>query len=154
MNTISSLALALALAATGAQAWAANHEKHDAHHPAGAASAPTTKAMPGKPNPAMARMDTQMKAMGEMHDKMMAAKTPEERNALMAEHMKTMQDGMAMMKGMSSGGMTGMTGMQGGMGMKKGGASAMSNEMMEKRMDMMQSMMQMMMDRQTALPTK
>ena len=151
MNTISSLALALALAATGAQAWAANHEKHGAHHPAGAASAPTTKAMPGQPNPAMARMDMQMKAMGEMHDKMMAAKTSEERNALMSEHMKTMQDGMAMMKGMSSGGMAGM---KGGMEMKKGGASAMSHEMMEKRMDMMQSMMQMMMDRQAVSPAK
>ena len=143
------------MAATGAQAWAAKDEKHDAHHPAGAASAPATKTMPGKPNPAMARMDTQMKAMGEMHDKMMAAKTPEERNALMAEHKKTMQDGMVMMKGMSSGGMAGMQGgMQGGMGMKKGGASAMSHEMMEKRMDMMQSMMQMMMDHHVALPAK
>ena len=151
MNTISSFSLALVIAATGAQAWAANDEKHDAHHPAGAASAPSTKTMPGKPNPAMARMDTQMKAMGEMHDKMMAAKTPEERSALMAEHKKTMQDGMGMMKGMSSGGMAGM---QGGMGMKKGGASAMSHEMMEKRMDMMQNMMQMMMDHQAALPAK
>ena len=151
MNTISSFSLALAIAATGAQAWAANDEKHDAHHPAGAASAPATKTMPGKPNPAMARMDTQMKAMGEMHDKMMAAKTPEERNALMAEHKKTMQDGMVMMKGMSSGGMAGM---QGGMGMKKGGASAMSHEMMEKRMDMMQNMMQMMMDHHVVLPAK
>ena len=151
MNTISSFSLALAIAATGAQAWAANDEKHDAHHPAGAASAPATKTMPGKPNPAMARMDTQMKAMGAMHDKMMAAKTPEDRNALMAEHMKTMQDGMVMMKGMSSGGMAGM---HGGMAMKKGGASAMSHEMMEKRMDMMQNMMQMMMDHHVALPTK
>ena len=153
MNTISSFSLALVIAATGAQAWAANDEKHDAHHPAGAASAPATKTMPGKPNPAMARMDTQMKDMGERHDKMMTAKTPEERNALMAEHMKTMQDGMVMMKGMSSGGMAGM---HGGMAMKKGGASTMtmSHEMMEKRMDMMQSMMQMMMDHHVALPAK
>ena len=149
MNTISSLGLALTIAAAGAQAWAANDKNHDAHHPTDAASARTTKAMPGKPNPAMARMDTQMKAMGAMHDKMMAAKTPDERNALMAEHMKTMQDGMTMMQGMSSGGTDGM---QGGMGMKKGGASTMtmSHEMMEKRMDMMQNMMQMMMDRQAA----
>ena len=84
MNTISSLGLALTIAAAGAQAWAADDKNHDAHHPTDAASARTTKAMPGKPNPAMARMDTQMKAMGAMHDKMMAAKTPDERNALMA----------------------------------------------------------------------
>jgi hypothetical protein len=35
--------------------------------------------------------------MQEMHEKMMAARTPAERQALMADHMKAMQDGMAMM---------------------------------------------------------
>ena len=38
-------------------------------------------------------MESQMKAMGAMHDKLMAAQTPEERSALMAEHMQAMQDG-------------------------------------------------------------
>ena len=33
----------------------------------------------------------QMKAMQQMHEKMVAAKTPAERNALMAEQMKLMQ---------------------------------------------------------------
>ena len=47
---------------------------------------PRLPAMPGKSSPDMARMDTQMKAMRQMHDKMMAAKSPDERNALMAEH--------------------------------------------------------------------
>ena len=89
----------------------------------------------------MARMDAQMKTMRNMHEKMMNAKTPEERNKLMAEHMKTMQDGMAMM-----GGMKGMQGMTGDMGPRP--------QMMEKRMDMMQSMMQMMMDRLPAEPAK
>ena len=51
-----------------------------------------------------------MKAMQEMHAKMMAAKTPEERNALMADHMKAMRGGMAMMEGMSG------MGSMGGMG--------------------------------------
>lgn len=36
----------------------------------------------------MAAMDAQMKTMREMHTKMMNAKTAEERQALMAEHMK------------------------------------------------------------------
>ena len=67
----------------------------------------------------MGPMDTHMKVMQEMHDKMMAAKTPEERNALMAEHMKAMQEGMGMMKGMgavgANGGM-GAVGANGGMG--------------------------------------
>ena len=66
--------------------------------------------MPGKVRPEMAQMDSQMRAMQEMHDKMMAAKTPEERSALMAEQMKTMQNGMTMMNGMSSGAMGGMKG--------------------------------------------
>ena len=145
MKLTTSLSIALAVAITGAQAWAANHDKHDGHHPASAASAsaPATKTPPGKAAPAMARMDTQMKAMREMHDKMMAAKTPEERSALMAEHMKTMQDGMAMMKGMSPDGMAGM----------QGDATARS-QMMEKRMEMMESMMQMMMDRMPAAPIR
>ena len=79
-----------------------------------------------------------MKSMKEMHAKMMAAKTVEERQALMGEHMKTMQDGMAMMGQMKGG--------QGGNAM--GGGMPMGSEMMGKRMDMMEMMMQMMMDRE------
>ena len=99
MKLAHSLLLALALAAVGASTWAAQHDQQQGHHPAGAASAPTSKAMSAKSSPEMARMDTQMKAMREMHDKMMAAKTTEERNALMAEHMKSMQGGMTLMEG-------------------------------------------------------
>lgn len=98
------------------------------------ASAPGT-AMP-MAGAGMAHMDPQMKAMREMHDKMAAAKTPEARNALMAEHMKLMQDGMAMM---------------GGMGPMRGDMAA-RQQSMEKRMEMMQSMMQMMVDRMQAMP--
>ena len=143
--------LVLAITVVSASAWAAQDDQHQAHHPTGAATSTAAKAMPGKAGPDMARMDTQMKAMQEMHDKMMAAKTPEERNALIAEHMKTMQDGMTMMNGMSSGGMGGMKcDMKGNM---KGDMAA-HHHMMEKRMEMMQSMMQMMMDRLPAAPAK
>jgi hypothetical protein len=112
---------------------------HAAHHPGAAASAPT------------AAMQDRMKAMREMHDKMAQAKTPEERQALMADHMKSMQGGMQMMKGM--GGMGGM-----------GGAACMRDpqgppadmgkcqQVMEQRMDMMQMMMEMMMQRMPATP--
>ena len=80
-----------------------------------------------------AKMDAQMKTMQGMHEKMMAAKTPEERSKLMAEHKKTMQDGMAMMEGMSGGaGMGGMKGMQG-----MSGEMGTRHQMMEKRMEMM-----------------
>ena len=41
-----------------------------------------------------------MNAMREMYDKMKLVKTPEDKSALMADHMKLMQDGMAMMGGM------------------------------------------------------
>lgn len=127
------------------------------HHPVASASAPAAGMAWG---PASARMDEHMKLMREMHEKMTQAKTPEERDALMAEHMKLMQDGMAMMGGMGPG----RRGMMGGMGpggmdgrLGKGpraGDLTMRHDMMEKRMEMMQSMMQMMMDRMSAAPAK
>ena len=146
MKFFHSVSLALSIAAIASPGWAAEQDQHKGHHPASAASSTAAKSMPGKASPEMARMDTQMQAMREMHDKMMAAKTPEERNALMAEHMKTMQEGMTMMNGMPAGGMGGMGGMKGDMPAR--------HQMMEKRMEMMQSMMQMMMDRLPAAPTK
>lgn len=100
-----SLAIAVAVAAPSTLTLAAQDDEHAGHHPAPAASAPGAKAVPGKPAADMARMDTQMKAMAQMHEKMQAATTPAERNALMAEHMKSMQEGMTMINGMSSGGM-------------------------------------------------
>jgi uncharacterized protein YceK len=100
---------------------------HAAHHPTDGAAAATA-----------AKADMQMKTMQEMHQRMMAAKTPEERQALMAEHMKSMQGGMSMMCEMSSGG---------GMGMQ-GGAG--SSDMMKRCMDMKAMCMQMMMDRDPA----
>ena len=150
MKLVRPLSLALALFAVAAPSWAAQHDQHKAHHPAGSASAAAAKPMPGKTTPEMARMANQKKAMQEMHDKMMAAKTPEERSALMAEHMKTMQDGMDMMKGM--GGMGGMGGMAG----SKSPPSSMTERQtrMEQRMDMMQTMMEMMVDRLPQTPAK
>ena len=106
MKLVRPLSFALAIVAMSTPNWAAQHDQHKAHHPAGSASAAAAKPMLGKTTPEMARMANQKKAMQEMHDKMIAAKTPEERSALMAEHMKTIQDGMDMMKGM--GGMGGM----------------------------------------------
>jgi hypothetical protein len=120
---------------------------HAAHHPSQGASAPVPAAE------RMAGMDAHMKAMQAMHDKMAAARTPEERQALMAEHMKLMQDGMAMMGGINPGmGMGGTPGAKDKPAMPPGGAMTpqMRQQMMEKRMDMMQSMMQMMMDRMQA----
>ena len=146
MKLAHSLALALAVATVAAPAWAADEDEHKAHHPAGAASAPATRAMPGKTRTNVARMNSQMKAMSEMHDKMMIAKTPAERDALTAEHMKIMQDSMTMMNGMSPGGMSDLSAMKGDM--------AARHRTMESRMEMMQATMQMMMDRLPAPPAK
>jgi hypothetical protein len=109
----------------------------------------------------MATMEPRMKAMQEMHQKMMNAKTPAERQALMADHMKAMQGGMAMMKEMHGmhgmgaaggkapmpgmGGMGGMGGMADGKGMPADMAAR--HQMMADHMAMMQMMMDMMMDR-------
>lgn len=145
-------ALLITMAAASLAAVAQTAPEHALHHPA-ESTKPAAKATTKGPSTAkasMAAMESNMKAMREMHEKMMAAKTPEERKALMGAHMKAMQDGMDMMKKMDTangmpgmGDMKGMGGM-GGMGM---------HDMMHKRMEMMTSMMQMMMDRLPASPT-
>ena len=139
-----SLALALTVAVPATLAWAAQDEEHARHHPAPAVSAAGSKAVSDTSAAAMGRMDGQTKTMALMHEKILAAKTPEERNALMTEHMKTMQDGMSMMNGMYSGGMGGMGGMKGDM--------ASRQRMLEKHMAMMGTTMQMMMDRLPPVP--
>ena len=138
MKFIRPLVIASTLALLGFSAWA-----EEAHHPKAAASAAKApKAAPGNvaAKESMAKMDDKMKAMREMHEKMMSAKTPEERKGLMAEHMKSMQGGMSMMGGMAG---AGKDRMKGGMPSDM----ATRHQMMEKRMEMMEVMMQMMMDR-------
>ena len=147
-KTLSALTLAAALALASTSTLAANHEQdHTEHHPEAPAAVAPAPDMGAKVPPQA--MQKQMQAMKAMHEKMMNAKTPEERSALMAEHMQTMRDGMGMMQKMGqSGGMGGM----GGMGASKGGKAMAcdmheSHRMMGMRMEMMESMMQMMMDR-------
>jgi len=105
----------------------------------------------------MAAVDPRMKAMQEMHQKMVNATTPADRQALMADHMKAMQGGMAMMKemqAMHSGGGAGGMGMMGSSGgaapmagMGTPGDMAKRQQMMTDNMAMMQMMMDMMADR-------
>lgn len=138
MKTILALAFAATLAAAPFS-FAADPAPHDEHHP----DAPAVRMAPNKTanamgapkatNQQMGAMDAQMKTMREAHEKMMEAKSPDERNALMAEHMKCMQDGMSMLSDMTD--------------TKSSKAKPMSPQMMQKQMAMMQMMMQMMMDR-------
>jgi hypothetical protein len=141
MRFVPTLMASVVFSTTALAQTAASDADHAAHHPPAASEpAAASKVVPkpaDKPSvkasaPSSAQMGSTMKSMQEMHDKMMAAKTPEERQALMADHMKAMQGGMGMMGQMKS---------------EQGGMSA-GPEMMAKRMDMMEMMMQMMMDRE------
>lgn len=145
-----------------------NEQDHDAHHPEGAAPA----AAPSAPAPrtqglAPEKVDQQMQMMQDMHKRMQAARTPAERQALMADHMKVMQSGMEMMSRMGQGpGGMGMGGMGAGPTsatagnppdpMGPGSAGGAMNGMMamhgamERRMAMMEQMMQMLVDRAAA----
>jgi hypothetical protein len=142
------LTLALATAGMGALAQTAaqvdaQQKQHQAHVLATEQASTNQPASPADPVSAgkMTAMDSKMKAMDVMHKKMMAAKTLEEQKALMAAHVKAMQEDtkMTVMSG------KGMADMQGKKSMS--GAMVQHHQMMEKRMAMMESMMQMMMDR-------
>lgn len=157
------LIVAIAAASLGAIAQTdAEHTQHHAPEPAKKAlKAPAAKS-PSMPKEAMAAMDGKIKVMREMHEKMMAAKTPEERKALMGDHMNAMQDGMSIMEKMDSMGSMSMMGDMKGMSGKgadaKRGDMSMDmmshHEAMQKRMEMMTAMMQMMMDRLPASPAQ
>ena len=134
------IALSLATLATACAGPGAMH----------AASTSPNAAESMSPAPSAA-MQPRMKAMHEAHHKMANAKTPAERQALMAEHMKAMNDGMAMMKEMHGkkdmGGMGGM-----GEGPGKQAEMAKHHQMMTDHSAMMQLMMDMMAQRMAAMP--
>lgn len=83
----------------------------------------------GMMGPGAGNFDMHMRQMQEMHTRMMAAKTPEERQALRAEHHKAMRGGMAAMHEHMG-------------AMQQGGQC--TPEMMERHRNMMHMMMQMM----------
>lgn len=114
---------ALSLPANAAAAAAA---AHDHNHTTAQSSNP---AHPAPRDTAIAAMHD----MEAMHAKWMAAKTPAERTALMADHFKAMQEGMAVMQRQH---------------LCCGNNAGKLTAAMQMRMDMMAMMMQMMMDRQ------
>lgn len=111
---------ALALAVPG---WAAEGTEHEHNHEAAVSLKPTE-------TPAADTRNV-MKDMQAMHQKMMAAKTTAERQALMAEHIRAMQAGMKSMQQMMN-----------------SDHEAKTGDAMKPRMDMMTMMMQLMMDRE------
>jgi hypothetical protein len=171
MKTLLSLSLALALCAAGSTSRAAEPvDPHKGHHPAPAAvdpQAPVAPAQVAEHKPGATdshaqhqKVDAQLGRMRAMHDQMAKATTPAERDALMAEHMQVMQDGMKMMHemsappmaegavegGMPPGAMAG-DGAKAGMHDHMGPGMKANHDAMHQRMQMMESMMQMMMDR-------
>jgi len=173
------LAAGVLMATTAFAASAQTAAEHTQHHPEGT----PTQAMPATPEAQMPAMDRQLRLMRDMSRKLATARTPQERQALMAEHRKTMQDSMQVMNQMQDMPMAGMGAMGEGMMMGGGGmpGSAASpppatsgraarpapgmgpqmmehmmqrHAMMEKRMEMMQVMMQMMMESMPNSPMK
>ena len=138
MNKLLATALTATLALAN-PAWA-----DDAHHPEKAQEAapakPAVTAPAAKADPALQKMEANVKAMKGQLDRIAAAKTDAERRQAIAEHMKTMQDNMRLAQGMA-GGMMGCPMMEGGM-MMGGGDMAERMQQMEKRMDMMQMMLE------------
>jgi hypothetical protein len=87
------------------------------------------------------RMQQRFQQMQTMMDQMAQAKTPTERQKLMAEHRQMMQEQMVAMHDM--------TGPGGMMGKDQGAGTMDPNaqmQMMQRRMDMMQQMMEQMME--------
>lgn len=167
MNTSRTLAIVLStglisLAATAQTA--VDHSQHATQPTFGSpvaspdgGAAPADQASGGQQ---LAAMDRQLQHMRDMHTKMSAAKTDQERQALMAEHKKAMHDGLRLMGGAgaasapsdaSRSGHAGHPG-QSGQGGHSGHGGGMGSHMMqrhammEKRMEMMQATMQLMMD--------
>lgn len=111
---------------------------------------PAAKPRAGQMDPKLQeQMTARMKAMQVQMDKIRQTRDPKEREKLLAEHMKSMEEGMRLMRGMGGGMMGGigdgrMTSGGAMMGGKGGGAQ--SPQMMENRMDMMQMMMDQMME--------
>ena len=89
------------------------------------------------------RMQQRFQQMQTMMDQTTQAKTPAERQKLMAEHRQMMQEQMAAMRDMTGPG--GMMGKDQGTGTMDPNAQM---QMMQRRMDMMQQMMEQMMQQQ------
>lgn len=142
MNTKQLIAtLAFAFAASAHAAPPETAIEHSAHQSVEAASASQPDAV---------KLGQQTKAMQGLHEKMMAAKTAQERAALKQEGMTLMQNGMVMMGQMRKGMGGGMGSHMGGMGMSAG--MPMDCAHLDSHMRMMDAMMQLMIDLQA--PTK
>ncbi|WP_434032993.1 hypothetical protein [Cupriavidus sp. a3] len=135
--------------------------EHEQHHPTEEAKKPAKKPAPAvapvvapqaKGNP---DLDAQVAHLRAIRERLSRANTPEERQALMTERNKVIQDAMAIMHkdmtgmgmGMGMAGPGGMTSPQ-GKGQAAPAQMQMCQDMMGQHMAFMQEMMQGMMDNQ------
>lgn len=101
---------------------------------------PNGKAAPAQAMPSIAHMDEHLKKMQALHEKMMSATTPEERQKWMDEQHKSMQEGMRMVTRMiQDPAMRGRTNSQ-------NDSADTPMQAMQKGIELMQLMTQMMMD--------
>ncbi|MCY1198419.1 hypothetical protein D9M68_134820 [compost metagenome] len=125
-----------------------HHPKEQAKKPAPAPAAAPAVAAQAKGN---ADLDAQIAHLRAIRERLSRANTPEERQALMAERNKVMQDAMAIMhKDMMGMGMADAGGMPSpkGKGRAAPAQMQMCQDMMGQHMAFMREMMQMMMDNQ------
>jgi len=150
MISLRTLTVAAATLAFGLVAYAQTPVEYGAHRPATAVSSAGGTMPMSSEVATMARLDDHMKLMREVHKKMMRAKTPEERSALMPDYMKAMHDGKVMMAGMKTVSSKDKHGrvttrrVQDKVSISPD--MAIRYQHMEERMEMMQSMMQKTMD--------
>lgn len=136
----------------------------DAHHPEKTAAA---KPSAEQSSQTIKGMQDNVKKMRAQLDRAAKARTDSERQSAMAEHMRTMQDHMAMAHSMGGGMAMGCPMMGQGMGMmgmgRMGGSSASDVpsaatddrlQRMERRMDMMEQMMKQQGGNPTPMPAQ
>lgn len=133
----------------------------DEHHPD--AKAPAAKSTPAPapkttaPAVTVKKMQDNVKTLQSQLDRIAKAKTEDERQRAIADHMRTMQENMGLARSMQPEMMMDCpmmgNGMMGGMGMMDG-AGPDRMQQMEKRMDMMQTMMEQMTRHIDAAPAK
>jgi hypothetical protein len=103
----------------------------------------------------VAQMDEQMKKMQALHERMIGAMTPDERQTAIEEARKEMQAAMAMMqpavRGAGGDADAVSAEVMDAAGKGRRGQSHAQAQMMGKRMDMMQMMMQLMIDQQAMM---
>jgi hypothetical protein len=160
-----SLLSALALSVPAA-AFAQTADEHSAHHPQGQAAAPGTAEQ--APEAGAQALDQGIKKLQDLMTRIQQAKDPEQREALLHEHMVAMLDQMklirkqaASMKMAMMGGGMGMMGMMGGqqkqgakqsgeggmmggdmMGGMMGGGMMRMHKMMERRIETLELMLE------------